>query len=53
VPLADLLGSALVPPDAAETIREVVAAMTKAGKAEPRKGWQAVAELAAAYLDPH
>jgi ParB-like chromosome segregation protein Spo0J len=52
VPLSDLLGSALVPPDVAETIREVVAAMTKAGKAEPRRGWQAVAELAAAYLDP-
>jgi hypothetical protein len=52
VPLCDLLGSALVPPDAAETIREVVAAMTKAGKAEPKRGWQAVVELAAAYLDP-
>lgn len=50
VPLADLLGSALVPPDVAETIREVVAAMTKAGKAEPRRGWQAIAELAAGYL---
>lgn len=50
VPLADLLGSALVPPDAAETIRAAVEAMTKAGHATPKTGWEAVVELCRDYL---
>ena len=51
VPLADLLGSALVPPAAADTIRRAVEGLTKAGKAGPRRGWEAIAELAEAWLD--
>ena len=51
VPLADLLGSALVPPDAAATIRRAVEGLTKAGRADPRRGWEAVVELAEGYLD--
>jgi hypothetical protein len=51
VPLSDLLGSALVPPDAADVIRRAVEGMTKAGRAEPRRGWQAIAELATGYVD--
>lgn len=45
VPLAEILGSALVPPDAAAVIGRAVAAMTKAGKATPKRGWEAIAEL--------
>lgn len=51
VPLSELLGSALVPPDAADVIRRAVAAMTKAGRAEPKRGWQALSELAGDYVD--
>ena len=51
VPLADLLGSALVPPDAADVIRRAVEGLTRAGKATPKRGWEAVAELAEAWLD--
>ena len=51
VPLSELLGSALVPPDAAEVIGRAVAGMTKAGRAAPKRGWQAIAELAADYND--
>jgi ParB-like chromosome segregation protein Spo0J len=51
VPLADLLGSALVPPDAADVIRRAVEGLTRAGKASPRHGWEAVVDLAAAWLD--
>lgn len=51
VPLADLLGSALVPPDAADVIRRAVEGLTKAGRAEPKRGWQAILDLAAAYVD--
>jgi ParB-like nuclease family protein len=50
VPLADLLGSALVPPGDAQVIAEAVAALTKAGKAGPKTGWQAVVELCRDYL---
>ena len=51
VPLSDLLGSALVPPDVAEVIRRAVAGLTKAGHADPKRGWQAIGELAEAYAD--
>lgn len=50
VPLSELLGSALVPPEAAEVIGRAVEAMTKAGHATPKQGWQAVAELCRDYL---
>jgi ParB-like chromosome segregation protein Spo0J len=50
VPLADLLGSALVPPDAAGVIRECVEAMTRA-RGGPARGWEAVRDLAEAWLD--
>jgi hypothetical protein len=49
VPLADILGSALVPPAAAEVIRRAVDGMTKAGRATPKRGWEAVLELAGDY----
>jgi ParB-like chromosome segregation protein Spo0J len=51
VPLADLLGSAMVPPGAADVIRRAVEGMTKAGRATPKRGWEAVLELATGYLD--
>jgi hypothetical protein len=50
VPLAELLGSALVPPAAAETIGRAVEALTKAGHATPKTGWQAVVQLCEDYL---
>jgi ParB-like chromosome segregation protein Spo0J len=49
VPLAELLGSALVPPEAAVVIGQAVQALTKAGKAEPKAGWQAIVELCEDY----
>lgn len=49
VPLADLLGSALVPPGAAEVIRRCVDGMTRAGRATPKRGWEAILELASDY----
>jgi hypothetical protein len=51
VPLAELLGSALVPPDAADIIRRAVEGLTKAGRAQPKRGWEAVTELARDWLD--
>jgi hypothetical protein len=50
VPLAELLGSALVPPDAAAVIGRAVEAFTKAGKAGPKQGWQAIVQLCEDYL---
>jgi ParB-like nuclease family protein len=50
VPLAELLGSALVPPEDAEVIGRAVQALTKAGKATPKTGWEAVTELCRDYL---
>lgn len=50
VPLAEILGSALVPPAEAEVIGRAVEALTKAGKATPKAGWEAVAELCRDYL---
>lgn len=50
VPLPELLGSALVPPEAAGTIRRAVEAMTKAGHATPKQGWQAIVQLCEDYL---
>jgi hypothetical protein len=53
VPLPVLLGSALVPPDAAVTIGRAVEALTKAGHAGPKQGWQAIVQLCQDYLpDP-
>jgi len=51
VPLAELLGSALVPPDAADIIRRAVEGLTKAGRAGPKRGWEGVVELARDWLD--
>ena len=51
VPLADLLGSALVPPGAAEVIRRCVDGMTRAGRVHPKRGWEAVLELASDYAE--
>lgn len=51
VSLADVLGSALVHPHAAEVIGRAVEGLTKAGAAEPKRGWQALVELCEAYVD--
>lgn len=53
VPLAGILGSALVPPDAAEVIAAAVTAITRAGHATPKRGWEAITELCRGYAaDP-